>query len=194
MRFTAILLLLSALILSACGGNTPASTNTAPPPSPAAATDAAPTPEPTLFITATTSPIEILAETVTVPVPGTLAVPGGLGVERPFSFDAISFTQTQVQGATSLSIVVRSDGSVTRDGVISQVTPEQIQELNQKLGAVNFYAMQGQFTSADPATSTFSYSLTVEGEEGSRTVYAHDNLTPPELMEIFDLLRSFGVS
>jgi hypothetical protein len=192
MRPVVILLLVAALILSACGGNTPAPTNTVPPAPTAAADAETPTPDPTLFVTATTSPNEILAQTVTVPVPGTLAVPGGFGLNRDFSFDTISFTQSQVQGSTSLTIMLQNDGTVTRDGVVSQATPEQIQTLTQMLGQMNFYAMQGQFTGADAGTSTFSYSLTISGSEGSRTIYAQDSLTPPELMDVFELLQTLG--
>lgn len=188
MRPGLILLLLSALVLSACGGNTATPTNTAPPPM----TPETPTLEPTLFITSTTSPIEILAQTVTVPVPGTLAVPGGFGFVRDFSYDVINFTQTQVQGSTTLTVLLQSDGTVTRDGVVSQATPEQLQAIARMLGEMNFYSMQGQFTGADAGSSTFSYSLTISGDDGSRTIYAQDNLTPPELMNLFEALQTLG--
>jgi len=188
MRPVVILLLLTALLISACGGNNPAPTNTAPPTAPAA--EITLTPDPTLFVTSTPSPLEILARTVTVPVPGTLSVPDGLGVQRAFRFNTINFTQTQVQGTTSLNIVLRGDGTVTRDGVNSQATPEQIQAISRMLGEMDFYAMRGQFTDGDAASSTFTYSLTIDGDEGSRTIYAQYNLTPPPLMAVFDALRA----
>lgn len=175
MRLTACVLL--AVLLAACGTAAPTPTAT-PPPSPE--TEAAPTNE-----------IGVLSLTIEVPQTGTLVRSGSNAPDggRPaIVFSTVTLVRTGGIAGQTLTVIVRSDGTLTRDEAQGTVSEDTLEAINRQLNAIDFYSVQGVFT-GEPQPDAYTYYLTVESQIGSRTITMQDGLTPPELT---DLIRYFA--
>lgn len=179
-----------ALVLAACSG-APAPTATPVPPT---ATQAAPevgeiVPE---------SALSTLAATVGAPPPGTLAIAQqetpNAPTPMPIRIDSLYFTQTGGIAGTTLTIELRSDGTLIRDGATSTVTPEQIQQIATLLDGIQFFSIQGIFAGPSGAADTYRYSLTVDAPNGSKSITSEDGMTPPELYQVYDAIRALNQS
>jgi hypothetical protein len=133
--------------------------------------------------------------TLAPPIPGTLVVAAPTVGEPTIvlEFDDLLFTRSGGLVGQPITITVLRDGTVTRNGVSSTITPEQVEQIRSRLDRINFFQLQGIFTGG-ASSDVFSYSLTVNGNLGSRTIYAEDGRIPPELIELFTLLAGLGVT
>jgi hypothetical protein len=197
-----------ALLLAACGGSP---TETLPP---TLATLPETTPD-AAVVTEEAPPVDAGAMTAEVADPEAtfppesatiqafvIATPPPLGtlviitpVEPEFQnpgFDSLVFTQQSGVDGPTLRVELYSDGTMIRDGVTSQVSAENIATISQMLNQINFFFMQGQFESVSPPSEAFRYSLTVNSPIASRTIFAEDGLTPPELRTIFSAILGLG--
>ncbi len=190
MRPILLVAIIGALLLASCN-NTPEPTAT---PVPATATEiVAPT------TAASTNPednIGDFAGTITVPIAGTLIV-GNTGETpnaptAPLVFDKVTLTQTGGAANVNFVIQLQGDGTLTRDGVTSTISQDQVQQIAALLDQIKFYQIQGTFVSADSTVDTYRYSLSVDSSIGSRTIFSQDGLTPPELEQIYDAIRALG--
>jgi hypothetical protein len=109
-------------------------------------------------------------------------------------FDEIYFSQTGGPERTTLVVQVYPDGRVLRDGVQYQISADQVAEIDNALDAMNFFGMQGNFTSPGGGRDTYVYEISVSRGDDSRNVAAEDGLIPPELMTVFSLLLDAGLS
>ncbi len=194
--FPILLLCLSLLLLTACGGD---------PPPPTAAPTLPPPP------TETPAPVEVessgaalptvppeLAPAIVDSLPGTLAVRDNAGTpDAPaaaaITFTLISFYQQGGMTREALSITVFGDGRLVRNGQEEgRIDSRQFDALNAALNALDFINITGSFQSGAPISGDrFQYSLSVEARDGrSRTLNTEDGLTPPELLALYDLIRS----
>lgn len=180
------LLLLMLLALTACGAAaTPTPTPTLTP---------IPAPTATATFAVPTDVLGEIARTVTVPTPGTLeanAMSMTNEPEVPLTFGQVVFTQSGGPASIQSMVSLQADGTLMREGVlVGTVSPERVEEVRAALDAIRFFSINGIFTGGSTRTDAYSYSLRVDGDEGSKTLYAQDGLTPPELISVFTLLRN----
>lgn len=170
--------LLSALLLAACAGS----------PTPTPTPTAEPTPEPF-----ESDAFGGLSLTIPMPMPGTLVPPlrGDPRFADPLPFDEISFTQVGGAANVQMTLVLAADGTYTRNDETGTIPLEQVDAIARRLRAIDFFNLEGIFTGPVRA-DTLYYSLTVDGPDGSRTIDTQDDLTPPELLELFRLLSEIG--
>lgn len=167
--------------------------------------DQSPTLAPTLPPQAETTPEEPTLEpipasdvqlTLAAPIPGTLVVAAPTVGEPTIvlEFTDLTFTRSGGLVGQPITVVVNADGSILRNGTASTITPDQVEAIRSRLDRINFFQLQGIFTSAGNSADIFTYSITVNGNMGSRTIFAQDGLIPPELIDLFTLLAELGVS
>ncbi len=184
------LIITCAVFLAACGGN-----NTATP-APVAqqsvpTTSAESTPLP---IVPTIGPREYSdgTEEVQLPVPGTIIPPATQDPEAGKLFDSVALNRMGGIAGKELNVMVTSDGSVTRDGVNSSITPDQVKQLSDMLDQMGFFGMQGVFQAPGTSADIFTYRVTVERSGNSRTVTAQDGYIPPQLADLLQVLLELG--
>lgn len=200
-------LILVALLLTACGGETPTPViptaaqlptieilESRPDPNettaePGVEVTGEQLPPPTLDATAAAAMSTMNAIVITpLPPPGTLVVSAMTTQEAsaPFSFALIVFIQRGGPDDVTYRTEIRSDGSVIRNGAPLTVAPEAVAVLNDTLNQMNFFNIQGTFTGPGLPDDAYEYSLRVDLPDGSsRTIFAHDGLIPPELIALF---------
>lgn len=126
-------------------------------------------------------------------IPGTIIPPTTPDPLAGTPFDRLVFTRSGGITGQTLTVEVLSDGTVTRDGTTSRISPEQVKQLSDTLDRIGFFGLQGVFISRGPGADRFQYSLMVERLGASRTINAEDGYTPPELMALFTVLGQLGV-
>jgi hypothetical protein len=196
MRYALLALMLLAL-LAGCAAEQPA-------PLPTAAGL-----EPTADTAATTAPDAAAAGgeatplpplNITVPPPGVIVTaaataepPDGPGFDTSARFESLIFQQTGGPDNLDLLIEIAADGSVRRDGAAVSVAPEAIAAVDQKLKEVDFFNIQGQFTTAGgPGSDQYRYRLSVQQDGAGRSINAQDGYTPPMLLELFGMIAALG--
>ena len=129
------------VLLAACGGN-----NTATPApiaqqnAPTTSADATPS-----AIVPTTGPREYGTEEVQLPLPGTIVPPATQDPDAGKLFDSVALNRTGGLTGKELNVVVKSDGSLTRDGVNGSAILDQVKQISDKLDQMGFFGMQGVF-------------------------------------------------
>ena len=109
-------------------------------------------------------------------------------------FDELYFSQTGGIAGTTLMIYIYPDGRVLRDDVEYRITPEEVSAIDDMLDEMNFFGMQGTFTSAGGGRDTYTYELSVARAGNTRNIVAEDGLIPPELMQLFSVLLEAGLT
>lgn len=201
MRRNLCLILIVALFLAACGGNAAptavlptidtSSSGTAVPGTPIgqvstpdfAATQAA---------LPTSQPEQRAYETgvAELPIPGTMIAATTPDPDAGLIFDSIQFVRTGGIAGKTLTIEIKSDGTVTRDGVASTIAPDQVTLIDTAIDQLNFFGIQGVFQAPGTSADTYHYSVTVNRAGSSRTINAEDGFVPPELQQFLALLGS----
>jgi hypothetical protein len=189
--FMRFLVLAAILFLAACGSAatpTPTLTATAIP-----ATEA-PTGAP---VSLGEDTLATLGATLNVPAPGTLVVPRYIETPNaptaePITIDQLGFSQSGGLDGQSLTIVLKGDGTLTRNGQTSQVSQDAVRNLAALLDSIHFFDLTGIFTGANVAPDTYRYTVAVESAGRRRTISSQDGMTPPELMQLYDAIRSLG--
>lgn len=197
MRYALLGLTLAAL-LAGCAGETPAPLPTS------AVIDAAPTDIPATDASVTLAPegeaTPLPPLDITMPPPGmivTAAVtdepPGGPGFDVNAPFESLIFQQTGGPNNLDLLIEIDAAGGVRRNGAPVVVTPEEISAIDQKIKAVDFFDIVGQFTIAGgPSSDQYRYRLSVQQDGAGRSINAQDGYTPPALLELFAMIAALG--
>jgi hypothetical protein len=201
--------LIGLFFLSACGGNAPATTaptadsssvttdsgGTAVPATVAglqatpdfAATQSA---EPTLIV----QERSFSTDEPPLPIPGTIIAPTTPDPDAGLIFDTILLERTGGLAGIPLTVEVKSDGTVTRDGVASTISPDQVTFLDNLLDQLNFFGLQGVFTAPGTSADTYHYALTVTRAGASRTIRAEDGFIPSEMVQLLSLLSDLGAA
>ncbi len=173
------------LVLAACGGAPPTAT-------PAPPTAVPPTAAPANISVAT------MAATMGLPLPGTAIIPNqpasSASTPELTSFTDITFSQTGGIANLSLTIDLHGDGTLIRDGKTSTVTPTDIKAINTLLDQIHFFDLQGIFMGPGATSDSYTYSVTVTTADRSRTIQSQDGLTPPQLNQLYDAIRSLNNS
>ncbi len=213
MKIRLLCALMAALTIAACASQptptattapTAAPTATAPeatanvvivpPPSATAAPSATPAPSatnPDPTQAAVQSTIQSF-NAPTLPPPGTLVV--GSSSSSTASFNTITLTRTGGSPRTVQTILLRSDGTLTRDGQTSTVPAEVVAHVDDLLRKIDFFNISGQFTGPNASPGTYQYSLDVETSDAGRTIFAQDGLMPPELLALFTEISQLGLT
>ena len=184
------LIVTCVVFLAGCGGNntaTPASAvqNVAP------TTSAAATPA---QIVPTKGPREYGTEEVQLPLTGTIIPPATQDPDAGKLFDSVALNQTGGIAGKELNVIVMSNGNVTRDGVSSTITPDQVKQISDKLDLMGFFGMQGVFQAPGTSADRFTYRLTVERDGSSRSVTAQEGFIPPQLADLLQVLLQLGAT
>lgn len=187
-RYYALILALMLLPLAACQppAEPPADPVQSPPPVEEQAAD--PTAEPTIALEQ-----RELVPGVALPIPGTILPPATEDPNAGMIFDRIYFERTGGPSGGRLALEILGDGTVSRNGVPSTITDDQVRQLSDILDQLGFFGLQGVFTAPGTAPEVLRYSLTVDRADGaSRTIDAQEGLLPPLMAALFTLLGDIG--
>jgi hypothetical protein len=184
-------LILTGLLLAACGTTPPEAT---PGPS-AEATQSAVTNNPTGLTPgappATEGPRQYTTDQPPLPAPGTIVA----ATEDPNAglvFDSLTLERTGGISGERLTVQVLSNGSVLRNGAASTISADQVTQIDALLDRMNFFQMQGVFTAPGAGADLFTYAITAERAGAVRTITAQDGLIPPELQMLITVLVQLG--
>ncbi len=192
MRRNALLCLICLIVLAACGGagdqptaapqvdtsNPPADSTTDPNLAPA--------------ITVTPAQREFATGEAPLPIPGTLVNIATEDPEAALLFDIILFTRTGGVAGVPVTVEILQNGAVTRDGVVTAITADQVKLLDDQIDLINFFGIEGVFEAPGRSAEVYHYELTVDRAGSSKTIKADDGLIPPELSQLFALLTAVG--
>jgi len=181
-------LLLALIVLAGCGSQQQPTATAVPP-------TAAPPTNPPISVGDNT--LATLAATVGAPAIGTLVIPQdtlapNAPTVAPLAINSVIFTQTGGIAHISLSIELDSDGTLTRDGKSTKVSQDDVNKISALIDGIHFFNLQGIFVSPAGTGDAYLYSLSVDAATGSRTVTSQDGMTPPELGQIYDALRTLS--
>lgn len=128
-------------------------------------------------------------------IPGTVSAPATEDPMAGTPFERILFTRSGGVVGQTLTVEILGDGTVTRNGETSQISPEQVQQITDVLDQLDFFGLQGVFTAPGTGADIYQYSITVDRADGSsRTIKAQDGLTPQQMMALFTVLAEIGVT
>jgi hypothetical protein len=175
-------ILIGLLLLAACNGTSAPTTVPAPTSEPPTATSESET------IQQVATPF---AE-ITLPPVGELVAPATEDPEAGLVFDLIVFTQSGGPSNTELTIELRSDGTLIRNGETSTVSQADITAIDRMLDEIGFFGLQGIFAAAAANPDVYSYTITVDRAGSSRMIVAQDTYTPEELKELFAAILNLG--
>jgi hypothetical protein len=208
MRHKLGLILIGMLFLAACDGNaaTPAptidsssvATETSTTIVPATIAGLEPTPD--FAATQTAQPTIDVPERSfgtdepPMPIPGTIVAPTTPDPDAGLLFDTILFKRTGGLAGIPLTIEVKSDGTVTRDGVASTISSDQVTLIDNIIDQLDFFSLQGVFAAPGTSADVYSYAITVNRAGSSRTIRAQDGFMPPEMIQFFSLLSDLGAA
>src|SRR5579871_475636 len=135
MRPVLVAAILAMLVLAACSSSTPTPTATSVPPTQAPATNNAVVPN---------NPIGTMAATLGIPQAGTAVIPNdnltpNAPTPAPITFTDLNFSQTGGIASISISIDLKGDGTLTRDGKTSKVTQDDIDNIDKLLDTAHFF-------------------------------------------------------
>lgn len=213
MRYALMVVALLSLLLAACGGSsTPTETGPTIAPVVPTAEDATPdpdidpallgaelafedvvaqalnTPEPFVMPSSTPDPDGGLE----VPLPGTLVASETEEVEPRGDFRYLRFEQRSQGADSGLQLVIYGDGRVERDGREGRISPADIQRINDAIGELNFFGLQGTFMGPPGNDETFVYRISIETDTMGRAINAQDGYIPTQLRTFMGMVRLLG--
>jgi hypothetical protein len=127
-----------------------------------------------------------------VPLPGTLVASATEDPEAGLIFDKITFVLKGGPQDVHTVIELVSDGNFTRDGVPGMTTPDVVLEIDTMIDQVNFFGMQNTFLGPPADENEYSYQMIVERAGASRMVNAQDGFTPNEILQLFGKISNLG--
>ena len=188
------LITICAALLAACGGK---AASTAAPTSAAAVQQSAPTAGPTdstlpTEIVPTKGPREYSTEEVQLPIAGTIIPPATKDPDAGKLFDSVALNRSGGITGKELNIELKSDGTVTRDGVTSSISADQVKQISDLLDQIGIFGLQGVFQAPGTSADIYTYNLTVNRNGASRTITAQDGYIPPQLADLLQIVSQLG--
>lgn len=195
MRRNALLCLICLIVLAACGGGGEQPT-TAPQvdsggATPAASSTTDPNAQPAITITPALQR-EFATGEPPLPIPGTLVNVVTEDPEAALLFDVVLFSRTGGAEGVPLTVEILQNGTVTRDGVATNITADQVKLIDDQIDLINFFGIEGVFEAPGRSAQVYHYELTVDRNGSSKTIKADDGLIPPQLSQLFSLLMAVG--
>lgn len=190
MRRQLFLIMICATLLAACGGNNPAPTGVAQQNSAATAvvTDA-----PTAIPPTAEARVYATGQPTLLPA-GTIIPPATEDPDVGKPYDSVSLFRTGGIEGKPLEVVLLGNGNVTRDGVASVVSADQVKLITDLLDQMGFIDMQGIFQGVGTSPDIYTYRISVERNGSSRAITAQDGFMPPQLGNLVALLSSLGAT
>lgn len=198
MRRYALFLIVIAVIAAGCGAQQP----TAAPPTansgdPTATSASLATPAGP--VAGFTQPVDQALDMtgMATPPPAGTAVVAAANTPDPLAsiqFTSITFLQTGGSIDARILIVLKGDGTFTRNDVPGTISANQVAIIDDYLNQINFFRISGTFTSANVRPDQHTYSVLVEKDGASATINMQDGLVPPELTRLLAMLSTLGAS
>jgi hypothetical protein len=198
MRRYALLLIVIAVIAAGCGAQQP----TAAPPTadaggPTATSASLATPAGP--VAGFTQPVDQALDMtgMATPPPAGTAVVAAANTPDPLAsiqFTSITFLQSGGSSDARILIVLKGDGTFTRNDVPGSISADQVAMIDDYLNQINFFRISGTFTSANVRPDQHTYSVLVEKDGASATINMQDGLVPPELARLLAMLSTLGAS
>lgn len=198
MRRYALLLIVIAVIAAGCGAQQP----TAVPPTvdagaPTATSASLATPAGP--VAGFTQPVDQALDMtgMATPPPAGTAVVAAANTPDPLAsiqFTTITFLQSGGSNNTQILVVLKGDGTFTRNDVPGSISADQVAMIDDYLNQINFFRISGTFTSANVRPDQHTYSVLVEKDGASATINMQDGLVPPELARLLAMLSTLGAS
>jgi hypothetical protein len=129
---------------------------------------------------------------VTLPSLGTIVAPATEDPSAGLIFDLITLTQTGGPSDITLTIELRKDGTLIRNGETSTVSQTDIVAIDTMLDELDFFGLTGVFAAAAPNPDVYAYQITVERDGASRMINAQDTYSPTELKALFAAIINLG--
>ncbi|MDX2137658.1 MAG: hypothetical protein SF123_06150 [Chloroflexota bacterium] len=212
-----ILIILCAALLAACG--TPAAPTVTPniPPT-ATLLEFTPRPPGTLpsgvnpavtpgIVAQPTDQMQLMVgtlfpggEQVTLIAPGTLQYaqvtedpnPGAPTLPPPV-FQSLSLTRMGGTTGVELNIELLADGTLTRDGVMGAISPEEVALVVDALDKLRIYDLIPSFTGPVQESGNYTYALSVIADRDQVSLRAMQAYTPLEVLTLLQGLAQLGV-
>ncbi len=193
-----ILLVLSILVLAACGGDSDTGNTgdagegeqTAVPSEgaeiPLDTGEVTPTENPYIVIVTPRPPEDEFA--LEVPLPGTLVASATEDPDIALIFDRITLTRTGGPTGEILEIELHSDGTVSRNGATGAVTYERIIAIDDIIDELNFFGMQGALIGPGGDDEVYRYTIRVYRGDSDRMVTAEDGYIPREFQRLLSTI------
>lgn len=198
MRRYALLLIVIAVIAAGCGAQQPTA---APPTVDAGAPTAtsASLATPAGPVAGFTQPVDQALDMtgMATPPPAGTAVVAAANTPDPLAsiqFTTITFLQSGGSNDTQILVVLKGDGTFTRNDVPGSISADQVAMIDDYLNQINFFRISGTFTSANVRPDQHTYSVLVEKDGASATINMQDGLVPPELARLLAMLSTLGAS
>ncbi len=198
MRRYALLLIVIAVIAAGCGAQQPTA---APPTVDAGAPTAtsASLATPAGPVAGFTQPVDQALDMtgMATPPPAGTAVVAAANTPDPLAsiqFTTITFLQSGGSNNTQILVVLKGDGTFTRNDVPGSISADQVAMIDDYLNQINFFRISGTFTSANVRPDQHTYSVLVEKDGASATINMQDGLVPPELARLLAMLSTLGAS
>ncbi len=198
MRRYALLLIVIAVIAAGCGAQQPtAAPPTANPGGPTATSASIATPAGP--VAGFTQPVDQALDMtgMATPPPAGTAVVAAANTPDPLAsiqFTTITFLQSGGSNDTRILVVLKGDGTFTRNDVPGSISADQVAMIDDYLNQINFFRISGTFTSANVRPDQHTYSVLVEKDGASATINMQDGLVPPELARLLAMLSTLGAS
>jgi hypothetical protein len=198
MRRYALLLIVIAVIAAGCGAQQPtAAPPTANPGDPTATSASLATPAGP--VAGFTQPVDQALDMtgMATPPPAGTAVVAAANTPDPLAsiqFTTITFLQSGGSSDTQILVVLKGDGTFTRNDVPGSISADQVAMIDDYLNQINFFRISGTFTSANVRPDQHTYSVLVEKDGASATINMQDGLVPPELARLLAMLSTLGAS
>jgi hypothetical protein len=197
MRRYAVLLMVIAVIAAGCGAQQATLPPTADPGGPTATSASIATPAgPEAGFTQPVDQALDMTGMATPPPAGTAVIvtPSTPDPLASIGFTTVEFTQTGGADNVNVYVILRSDGSFTRNDVPGSITADQVAMIDDYINQINFFRISGTFTSANLRPDQYTYSIRVEKDGAASRIAMQDGLIPPELDRLIEMVGTLGVA
>ncbi|MBC8098588.1 MAG: hypothetical protein H7Y11_04040 [Armatimonadetes bacterium] len=115
--------------------------------------------------------------------------------DAAFPFTSLRLERNGGQGSTptdppNLTIEIREDGQVTRNGVAGTMSQATLDALNNQLREINFYGISGDYLGilSNDSTQDYRYYVVVARNGSTASINARDGFMPQEITQLISTI------
>jgi hypothetical protein len=109
------------------------------------------------------------------------------------SFQRLIFTQQGGAGGQTLTVELRADGTLTRNGTPAALARSEVAAVIDSIDRIRLFDIAGWFTGPVNSADAYAYSLVVEAADRQLTLEAQEAYTPAELLSFFFNVSQLGL-